>query len=70
MKRVRMIETRSGRHNEYQAFRYDAGKSFFLPNNVADLYISQGAAMEDKSIDAAPETKSKNHRNKEKKKIG
>jgi hypothetical protein len=57
MKRVRMIQTKSGRHNEYQAFRYDAGKTFYLPDNIANLYISQGAAMEDKSVDAAPETK-------------
>lgn len=59
MKRVRMIQTRSGRHNEYQAFRYDAGKTFNLPDNIANLYISQGAAMEDKSIDAASEVKEK-----------
>lgn len=58
MKRVRMIETRSGRHNEYQAFRYDAGKTFYLPDNIANLYIQQGAAMEDKSIDTL-ETKKK-----------
>lgn len=64
MKRVRMIETRSGRHNQYQAFRYDAGKTFYLPNNVADLYISQGAAMEDKSLDEAPEVKTKKPRTK------
>jgi hypothetical protein len=59
MKRVRMIQTRSGRHNEYQAFRYDAGKTFYLPDNIANLYISQGAAMEDKSVDAPAETKKK-----------
>lgn len=64
MKRVRMIETRSGRHNEYQAFRYDAGKAFHLPDNIADLYISQGAAMEDKSMDAAPETKAARRKKK------
>ena len=64
MKRVRMIETRSGRHNEYQAFRYDAGNTFYLPDNIAKLYIEQGAAMEDKSLDAAPETKAQSKRKK------
>lgn len=64
MKRVRMIHTRSGRHNQYQAFRYDAGKTFYLPDNIADLYISQGAAIEDKSLEAAPETKAKPKRKK------
>jgi hypothetical protein len=59
MKRVRMIETRNVKKSPYQAFRYDAGKTFFLPDHLANQYIDQGAAMEDKSIDAAPETKKK-----------
>lgn len=64
MKRVRMIETRSGRHNQYQAFRYDAGKTFYLPPTMANLFIERGWAMEDKSLDAAPETKTKPKRKK------
>lgn len=64
MKRVRMIQTRSGRHNQYQAFRYDAGKTFYLPDNMANLFIERGWAIEDKSLDAAPETKAKPKRKK------
>jgi hypothetical protein len=52
-----MIETRNVTQNPYQKYRYDAGKTFYLPDNLAKHYIDEGAAMEDKSLDEAPETK-------------
>lgn len=54
--RVRMIQTMH-LTNGVNRYRYDAGKSFHLPVGIAKQYIEQGAAMEDKSIDAAPEVK-------------
>ena len=62
--RVRMLQTRSGRHNMYQAFRYDAGKTFHIPDSMAKLFIERGWAIEDKSLDEAPETKAKPKRKK------
>lgn len=57
--RVRMIETRHVKKDPYHAFRFDAGKTFYLPNHLAQQYINQGVAMEDKSLDEAPEKKTR-----------
>ena len=46
--RVRMKETRNV---------YEAGKSYDLPLDLAFMYIRNGRAYEDKSIDGAPEIK-------------
>lgn len=63
MKRVRMIRTKNMQRGS-QRYRYDAGKAFYLPLNVANQFINEGSAMEDKSLDAAPETKTKRKRKK------
>ena len=52
-----MVQTRHVKKDPFHAFRYDAGKTFYLPDNLANQYLDEGAAMEDKSIDEAPETK-------------
>lgn len=46
--RVRMKETRNA---------YEAGKSYALPLDLAFMYIRNGRAYEDKSIDGPPEVK-------------
>ena len=46
--RVRMKETRNA---------YEAGKSYDLPKDLAFMYIRNGRAYEDKSIDSPPEIK-------------
>lgn len=46
--RVRMKETRN---------RYEAGKSYDLPDELAWAYIRCGRAYLDKSLDGPPETK-------------
>ena len=46
--RVRMKETRNA---------YEAGKSYDLPLDLAFMYIRNGRAYEDKSIDSPPEVK-------------
>lgn len=46
--RVRMKETRNA---------YEAGKSYALPLDLAFMYIRNGRAYEDKSIDSPPEIK-------------
>jgi len=63
MKRVRMTQTKNMARGE-QRFRYDAGKTFYLPDTVADMFLKEGTAMEDKSMDEAPETKTKKKRKK------
>jgi hypothetical protein len=45
-------------------YRYDAGKAFYLPLNIANQFIQEGSAMEDKSLDEAPETKKKQRKKK------
>jgi len=47
-----------------QRYRYDEGKVFYLPLNVAKMFIQEGSAMEDKSVDAPSETKAKPKRKK------
>lgn len=63
MKRVRMTQTKYISQG-INRFRYDAGKTFYLPDNVADMFLKEGSAMEDKAVDAAPETKTKRKRKK------
>ncbi len=46
--RVRMKETRN---------KYEAGKSYDLPPDLAMAYVRCGRAYLDKSLDAPPETK-------------
>jgi len=46
--RVRMKETRNA---------YEAGKSYDLPIDLAFMYIRNGRAYQDKSIDGPPEVK-------------
>jgi hypothetical protein len=54
-----MLQTRIGHHSPITpAFRYEAGKSYWIPSQLAKQYIAQGIAMEDKSIEV-PETKVK-----------
>ncbi len=63
MKRVRMIRTKHMQRGS-QRYRYDEGKVFYLPLNVAKMFIQEGSAMEDKSVDAPSETKAKPKRKK------
>ena len=57
-RRVRMLQTRKGQHHPLHLFKYEAGKSYWLPETLAKNYIEKGIAIEDKSIDIA-ETKVK-----------
>jgi hypothetical protein len=59
--RVRMLQTRHVKKDHFHEYRYDVGKSFYLPTALAQQYIEQGIAMEDKSIDVT-ETKKKRKR--------
>ena len=61
--RVRMNQTKHARHSIWQEHRYEAGKVYRLDEKIARLYISQGIAMEEKSIDVI-ETKKKRGRKK------
>ena len=56
MKRIRMLKTKNLTRGTAR-YRYDVGKVFYLPFTVANKFIEEGSAMEDKSMDMAPETK-------------
>lgn len=57
-KRIRMLQTRSGFHSPISPFSYRAGESYWVPSSIADQYLEQGIACEDKAIEV-PETKVK-----------
>lgn len=57
--RVRMVETRRAAPDSVRAQIYEAGKAYDVPDELARMWLASGRAMEDKAIDAAPETKTR-----------
>lgn len=56
MKRIRMLQTRYGSPDGIQVFQYQAGQIYSIPDNLADIFLSQGWAQEDKTLDGMMET--------------
>lgn len=57
MKRIRMIQTRFGSPDGIQVFQYQAGQVYTVPDSLADVFLAQGWAEEDKTLDGRMETK-------------
>lgn len=47
LKKVRMLVTRRGSHDQYRFFKYEEGKEYNLPKTLADNYLSKGVATQD-----------------------
>lgn len=61
MRRVRMIQTRYGSPDGIQVFQYQAGQVYSVPDDLANVFLSQGWAEEDKTLDGMMETKESGH---------
>jgi len=57
VKRIRMIQTRHGSPDGIQVFQYQAGQVYTVPDDLANIFLSQGWAEEDKTLDGLMETK-------------
>jgi hypothetical protein len=57
MKRIRMIQTRFGSPDGIQVFQYRAGQVYSIPDDLANIFLAQGWAEEDKTLDGISETK-------------
>jgi len=57
MKRIRMIQTRHGSPDGIQVFQYQAGQVYTIPDDLANIFLSQRWAEEDKTLDGIIETK-------------
>ncbi|MCX7973746.1 MAG: hypothetical protein N3B16_04515 [Candidatus Aminicenantes bacterium] len=57
MRRIRMIKTSYGSPDGIQVFQYQAGQVVSIPDDLANAFMSQGWAEEDKTLDGAMETK-------------
>jgi len=57
MKRIRMIQTKYGSPDGIQVLQYQAGQVYLVPDELANVFLSQGWAEEDKTLDGQMETK-------------
>lgn len=57
MKRIRMIQTRYGSPDGIQVLQYQAGQVYSIPDDLANVFLSQGWAEEDKTLQGIMETK-------------
>ena len=57
MKRIRMIQTSFGSPDGIQVFQYRAGQVYSIPDDLANIFLAQCWAEEDKSLDGQMETK-------------
>ena len=57
MRRIRMIQTRYGSPDGIQVLQYQAGQVYSVPDDLANVFLSQGWAEEDKTLEGIMETK-------------
>jgi len=57
MQRIRMLQTKFGSPDGIQVYQYQAGQVYTVPKELANIFLSHGWAMEDKTLDGAIETK-------------
>lgn len=59
-----MISTRKGSPDGIQVNTYEMGKVYDLPSSLANVFLNEGWAKEEKVIDRATETKGNNNTSK------
>lgn len=57
--KVTMLKTQHYQKDRYTHFRYDAGKSFFLPNPLAEQFIAAGVAADEATYKKMTKKKAK-----------
>ena len=57
MQRIRMLQTKFGSPDGIQVYQYQAGQVYTVPDELANIFLSQGWAVEDKTLDGKVETK-------------
>ena len=57
MQRIRMLQTKFGSPDGIQVYQYQAGQLYTVPDELANIFLSQGWAVEDKTLDGKIETK-------------
>lgn len=57
MKRIRMIQTKHGSPDGIQVFQYQAGQVYTIPDELANVFLAQGWAEEEKTLEGIMETK-------------
>jgi len=57
MKRIRMLVDKKGSPDGIEVQLYKAGQVYFLPERLADIFLTAGWAEEDKTLDGIIETK-------------
>jgi len=57
MQRIRMLQTKFGSPDGIQVYQYQAGQVYTVPDELANIFLSQGWAVEDKTLDGKIETK-------------
>jgi len=55
--KVKMTETLRGSPNGIAIFVYEEGKTYDLPDDLGELFVKNGSAIEVKDKKAAPKTK-------------
>lgn len=55
--KIRMNVTQQGSTDGMQVNTYEAGRVYDLPLSLAEVFLSEGWAREDKAIDKVPEVK-------------
>lgn len=61
-----MIQTKYGSPDGIQVFQYQAGQVYEIPEDLAVIFLTQGWAEEDKTLDGIEETKSSGSASEEK----
>lgn len=57
--KVTMLKTKHYQKDRYTRYRYDAGKSFYLPNRLAEQYIADGVAATEEQYKKMTKKKAK-----------
>lgn len=57
MKRIRMNQTAFGSPDGIQVFQYQAGQIYTIPDDLAKVFLAQGWAEEEKTLEGIMETK-------------
>jgi hypothetical protein len=52
-----MLQTKFGSPDGIQVYQYQAGQVYTVPDELANIFLSQGWAVEDKTLDGKIETK-------------
>lgn len=65
--KIRMLIDQKGSPDGIQVNEYEAGKKYDLPANLAQVFLDNNWAEEDKAFDSAPEKKARARRKARKK---